>query len=156
MSRKFITTIVAVALAVTAFGRAPARADDNLIGALAAIAGIAIVGKVIHDHNKKKQQSSTVTRNIHRAPIQHNDHRVYNLKPRPLPQRASRKLLPGNCLRSVDTWQGRLRYFGQRCLKQQYKHVDRLPQACALRVRSVGRGYDALCLRNKGYQLARR
>ncbi|WP_299501158.1 hypothetical protein [uncultured Roseobacter sp.] len=156
MHRKFIATIVAAALAVTAIGSAPARADEDLLRALAAIAGIAIVGKVIHDRNKREKERNTVTRNAHKAPVYQNHGRVYDLKPRPLPKRAQRKLLPGACLRSAETRQGRLRYFGQHCLKRNYKFVNRLPNACAVRVRGHGLGYEARCLRNQGYQLARR
>ncbi|MDW3224002.1 MAG: hypothetical protein R8G34_14135 [Paracoccaceae bacterium] len=156
MHRKFIATIVAAALAVTTIGNAPARANDNVLGALAAIAGIAIVGKVIHDHNKRKDQRNTVTRQTYNPPVQSYNNQVYNLKPRPLPKRANRKLLPGNCLRSADTRQGRVRYFGQRCLQQSYKFANRLPQNCKVRVRGQGRGYEARCLRQNGYQLARR
>lgn len=162
MHRKFIATIVAAALAVTALGSAPARADDDLLRGLAAIAGIAIVGKVIHDRNKRKSAQHSVTRNTYKAPVYHNKHnrkQVYDLQPRPLPQRANRRLLPGDCLRSADTRQGRVRYFGKRCLERSYKHVNRLPEYCAVRFRGEDRnrrGYEARCLRREGYQLARR
>ncbi|GFE49211.1 hypothetical protein So717_09640 [Roseobacter cerasinus] len=154
MHRKFIATIIAAALAVTAIGSAPARADDDALKALAAIAGIAIIGKVIHDRNKRKSEQHTVTRKS----SSHSNGRVYDLKPRPLPQRANRRLLPGNCLRSVDTWDGRVRYFGKRCLERNYRHVDRLPQRCAVRFRGEDRsrrGYEARCLNRAGYKLAR-
>lgn len=158
MHRKFIATIVAAALAVTAIGSAPARADEDVLRALAAIAGIAIVGKVIHDRNERKRTQNTVTRNTYKAPA-HNNRKVYDLAPRPLPKRANRRLLPGDCLRSVQTRQGRVRYFGKRCLERSYKHVNRLPQYCAVRFRGEDRnrrGYEARCLRREGYQLARR
>ncbi|MBW4706590.1 hypothetical protein KX928_02210 [Roseobacter sp. YSTF-M11] len=161
MHRKFIATIVAAALAVTAIGSAPARADEDLLRALAAIAGIAIVGKVIHDRNERKKEQQAVTRNTHRAPVYQNHNRSYDLKPRPLPHRANRRLLPGECLRSSDTRDGRVRYFGRSCLEDRYKHVEKLPKACKLRVKVPGyayrrTGYDAYCLRQNGYQLARR
>lgn len=158
MHRKFIATIIAAAVAVTAIGSAPARADEDVLRALAAIAGIAIVGKVIHDRNERKQQTHSVTRNIYKAPLYPNQGRVYDLKPRPLPKRVNRRLLPGDCLRSVQTRQGRVRYFGQRCLQRSYKFANRLPQSCAVRFRGVDhnrRGYDARCLSRAGYQLAR-
>lgn len=156
MHRKFIATIVAAALAVTVIGNAPARANDNVLGALAAIAGIAIVGKVIHDHNKRKDHHTPVTRQTYKTPVQSHKNRVYDIKPRPLPKRANRKLLPGNCLRSADTRQGRVRYFGQRCLQHSNHSVSRLPHNCKVRVRGQGHGYEARCLRRNGYELARR
>ncbi|WP_298915726.1 hypothetical protein [uncultured Roseobacter sp.] len=159
MHRKFIATIVAAALAVTAIGSAPARADNDLLKALAAIAGVAIVGKVIHDRNKRNKERDTVTRNTYQAPIYESSPRVYDLEPRPLPNRAKRRLLPGDCLRSAQTRQGRVRYFGNRCLERNYKHVNKLPRDCFIRLRGDDqsrRGYDARCLRDRGYQLARR
>lgn len=159
MHRKFIATIVAAAVTVTAIGSAPARADEDVLRALAAIAGIAIVGKVIHDRNERKRAQHSVTRNTHKAPVYQHTGRVYDLKPRPLPKRANRRLLPGDCLRSAETRQGRVRYFGKRCLERNYRYVNRLPQYCAVRFRGEDRsrrGYDARCLRREGYQLARR
>ncbi|MGZ2255841.1 hypothetical protein [Roseobacter sp. A03A-229] len=162
MHRKFIVTIVAAALAVTAIGTAPARADDDALRALAAIAGLAIVGKVIHDRNKRKAEQHSVSRNS--APIyeynpnRYRSNRVIDIKPRPLPHRANRRLLPGDCLRSVQTWDGRVRYFGKRCLERNYRYVDRLPQQCAVRFRGEDRsrrGYEARCLNRAGYKLAR-
>lgn len=160
MHRKFIATIAAAAVAVTAVGNAPARADEDVLRALAAIAGIAIVGKVIHDRNERKREKSHVARNVHKAPVYHNHKKVYDLAPRPLPQRAkNRRLLPGDCLRTAETRQGRVRYFGKRCLERNFNYVNRLPQACAIRLRGDDRnrrGYEARCLRREGYQLARR
>ncbi|MCV3270180.1 hypothetical protein [Roseobacter sinensis] len=157
MHRKFIATIVAAALAVTAIGSAPARADNDALRALAAIAGIAIVGKVIHDRNKRKNEQQTVTRHLNDG-YRYPNGRVIDLKPRPLPQRANRRLLPGDCLRSVQTWDGRVRYFSQRCLERSYRDVNRLPQKCAVRFRGedwTRRGYEARCLSRSGYKLAR-
>ncbi|QIE46357.1 hypothetical protein G5B38_12940 [Pseudohalocynthiibacter aestuariivivens] len=57
MSGKFISLILAASLAVTGMTAAPARADDKDIArALAAIAGIAIIGAAIHDNNKSKRR----------------------------------------------------------------------------------------------------
>ncbi|WP_300056989.1 hypothetical protein [uncultured Roseobacter sp.] len=158
MHRKFIATVIAAALTVTAIGSAPARADNDALRALAAIAGIAIVGKVIHDRNKRKAEKQTVTRNSSTL-YGHGGDRVIRVKPRPLPHRANRRLLPGDCLRSVDTWDGRVRYFSERCLERSYRHVNRLPQKCAVRFRGDDwnrRGYEARCLSRAGYKLARR
>jgi len=57
MSGKFISLILAASLAVTGMTAVPARADDQDVArALAAIAGIAIIGAVIHDKNKSKRR----------------------------------------------------------------------------------------------------
>jgi hypothetical protein len=55
MSRKFISLIIAASIAVTGMTAAPAQAGErDLARALAAIAGIAIAGAVIHDARKDK------------------------------------------------------------------------------------------------------
>lgn len=57
MSGKFITLIIAASIAVTGMTANPARAGDRDVArALAAIAGIAIIGAAIHDHNKNKRR----------------------------------------------------------------------------------------------------
>lgn len=68
MHRRFITTIIAAAMAVTAMN-APAQASDRLVGALAAVAGIAIVGSIIHDNQKQRNQHVSVPRHGHQAKV---------------------------------------------------------------------------------------
>lgn len=182
MGRKFIAAVVAAALTLTAVGAAPARADNDLLKTLAIVAGAAVVGKVIYDQNQRAQKNQTVSRNVtqppafyqapapktYRAPMPQTVYRPVSrptvayaspIEPRPLPSRVDRKLLPGDCLQSVDTRDGRVRFFAQQCLEQNYKHVKQLPRDCAVRFRSYNgprAGYDARCLRDEGYQLARR
>ena len=176
MHRKFITFVVTVSIVIAGFGAAPARADNNdLARALAAIVGIAVIGAAI----KNKRDKDKVSRNYHQ-PVQpryvepryaqpryapprhaHPQQRYYPdpVRPRPLPSRVNRKLLPGDCLRSFETRQGTMRLFAEQCLLQNYRYVDQLPSHCAVKVRTRGGhrwGYDARCLRNQGYQLARR
>lgn len=57
MSRKFITFVLAASIAATGLSAQSARAGDRDLGrALAAIAGIAIVGAAIHDANKDQRR----------------------------------------------------------------------------------------------------
>ncbi|MCB4379679.1 hypothetical protein [uncultured Tateyamaria sp.] len=143
--RQFIGTIAAVAIAITGFSAAPARAGDDEVGAaLAALLGLAIVGAVIHEKKKDKKRRHTVHTPVH---------------PKPLPKRVDRKLLPQKCLRSFNTDRGHRRIFGQRCLNNHYKFARSLPAACHREVytdRGWRRGYAARCLNRHGYQLARR
>lgn len=66
------------------------------------------------------------------------------------------KVLPGYCFKQVQTRYGTTNLFGQRCLERTYRHVARLPQACAVRVISANnrarRGFDPQCLRNHGFR----
>lgn len=144
--RQFIGIIAAAAIAITGFTAAPARAGDDEVGAaLAALLGLAIVGAVIHEKKKDKKKRHTVHTPVHP-------------KPKPLPKRVNRKLLPAHCLRSFHTDQGKRRLFGQRCLHKHYRHVDSLPYRCHREVytdRGWRQGYGARCLNRHGFQLAR-
>jgi hypothetical protein len=190
---KFIATVAAAALTVTAIGAAPARADDDFLKTLAIVAGAALVGKVIYDQTQAQRQRATtpsgqllrvtpelspsanapvlvstslrpvarpVSARVGGTPV-YDTSPLDVLTPRPLPERvdrANRKLLPGDCLRSSQTWDGRVRYFGERCLERSYGFTNQLPQECAVQVRAENRlqqGYEARCLRDRGYQLAR-
>ncbi|WP_300032746.1 hypothetical protein [uncultured Roseobacter sp.] len=157
MHRKFIATVTAAAICITAAGVAPARANEDVLRALAAIAGVAIVAKVINDRNDRKREQ-TVTRNTYQ-PVQRNLEPVYRLEPRPLPRRVQRRLLPGDCLRSIPTRDRTYRIFGKKCMERNYSYTDELPRTCKVKFKGPNRkrkGWDARCLRQEGYQLARR
>ena len=158
MHRTFIATVVAASIAITGLSALPARADqDDVAKALAALAGIAIIAKIIRD-NKDDEQTVTRRYPAYPDPVIRPGHprKVY---PRPMPHRVDRRLLPQHCFRSYDTRQGRYHMFGRRCLKNNYRFARELPQRCALRIRTrdgIRSGYDARCLRRSGYSLARR
>ncbi len=150
MHRYFIAFVVTATVAITAFSAKPARASDqDLARALAGIAVLAIIGKAIHDHNKdddRVRQKSFVNRQT-------------LIEPRPLPNRVSRRVLPRQCLRTVETRNGNTRrVLGARCLERNYRFSSQLPRSCARQV-ETRRGwrwaYGARCLRQNGYQIAR-
>lgn len=150
--RHFIATVVISAVAITGFSAAPARAgQDDLNKALAALAGLAVLGVVIHyarDDDKKERRAVIDRRHDPYGPP----------TPRPLPPRVDRKTLPPHCLRSVEVRGGRLDVFARRCLKRSYRYTDSLPGTCKLEFRGDGQkrvGYEARCLRHQGYVLAR-
>jgi hypothetical protein len=93
-----------------------------------------------------------------RRALPRSDHDLRHFEAKPLPDRVKRRLLPGECLRSYRTVDGRSRIFGKNCLQENYAFNRSLPRACVVKFRSGGktrRGYDARCLRREGYQLAR-
>lgn len=183
MHRIFIAGIISVSIAITALSANSAEASDRgTTNFLAGLAGLAIFGAIIHESQKKKKKAKTYSAHdeyvfqpkhqkghIKRVP----DHRTkdnfagrprykghgrHQPKAKPLPHRVSRKLLPGNCLRSINTRHGQKRIFGNRCLNNNFRHVNKLPAACYTEFRSKGRqhhGYGARCLRSKGYSIAR-
>lgn len=162
MSRKFIGYVAVMALAVTVIGSRRAQANDDLATALAALVGVAIVGSIIADNLDDDEKASN---HRSKAPARVRDHanprghRTYrHVSPNHTPRRASRHLLPGDCLRSFDTRNGRQRIFESQCLRTQYSFTNTLPRSCGVTVRAhhkQRRGYDAGCLGRAGYKLAR-
>ena len=154
MHRRFIATITAASIAITAFAAPPARAgDEEVARALAAIAGIAILGAAIKSSRDKKKEHAT-----HQAQPRHPKvHR--QVQPRPLPKRVHRKSLPQRCLRNFRDRHGTFTAFGRQCLHNNYNFVNSLPQRCERSVRT-NRGYrsvyGARCLSRNGFQVARR
>ena len=86
MSRKFMTLIMAASLAVTGLSSAPAQASDrDLAVALAAVAGVAVIGAAIHDSKKNKRRAAAHT---HARPVygaHHRGHVAQRHKYRPAP-----------------------------------------------------------------------
>ncbi|WP_171124498.1 MULTISPECIES: hypothetical protein [unclassified Ruegeria] len=152
MHRKFITLIVATAIAITGVSVSQARAADarDILGGLAAIA---LIGAGVHYYNKEKDKERA-SRN--RAP-------VYKAKPdpsyypvRPLPGRVAKYDLPQKCLRTFDRYSAKRPLLGPACLKKHYKHVKSLPQECKVGFwngKKVKRAYEPACLRQKGYRV---
>ena len=177
MTRKIIAAVVGAALTVTAVGAVPARADEDLLRALALFAGVAVVGKVIKDNRDDRKEKEEEKRRVQQNRVE--DRYVYvapeytrpvirsaprndvirRVEPRPLPRRVARSLLPGDCLRSWSTRDGRERVFDRKCLKNNYDYTNSLPNSCRVKFRvnkKTRHGYDARCLRQEGFMLARR
>jgi hypothetical protein len=189
MHRRVITLISAAAIAITAIGATPARADEKDIAkALAIVLGAAVVGKVIHDRRKKEREEERARVVSRRTPpplhsvvrprerVHHHrreipqpvyeeprrphvdTRRLPPLEPRPLPRAVDHKLLPAQCFQSQETRSGTQTVFGLECLQQNYSFVDRMPIQCLVNVRNergFADAYEARCLRDAGYSLAR-
>lgn len=166
MSRKFIATILAAAVAVTGVAATPARADaKDVARALAAIATVAIIAKAldnsrddrrVHDRHPDTKPPHVTHRP---TPQPHVAHRPSTVHPRPLPDRVSSRMLPQQCLFTVNARHGAQRVFSKPCLTHTYRHAHSLPRACETQLRGKGPGrevYTAACLRDYGYTLARR
>lgn len=174
MSAKFIAFILSAATAIT-FTAAPARADgEDLARALAAIAGIAIIGKVIHDSRKDDDDQVTYYQpsypQNHQPPAWHTpgrnnnwgrgyDRGNYGYVPRPVPPQVSRLDLPRSCLNTYRSGGHNLTLLGTDCLQDRYAHTNVLPRAC--RYKYVNRfgvrtGYVPSCLRERGYRIKSR
>ncbi len=170
INSRFVGTVTAAAVALTTFTAAPAFADEERTArAIAAILGLAVVGKIIHDNNKdrghvsqhvykEKPKVRKQTQHTAKKQRQKGQAHVYKerrLPAKPLPRRVSRNILPQHCLRSFETRRGHIRMLPRRCLERSYNFVHRLPQHCGVRVRTERgprMGYAARCLRQNGYR----
>lgn len=177
MYRRFIATVAAASIAITALGTAPARAENHdLERALAAILGIAVLGAIINDNKKDdyvvqqhRPRHAHNPRPRYQQPrynqprYQQPRHAQPRLQPKPLPHRVKprhdrRNLLPGHCLRTFATRRGNYQGFARACLMNNYAFTNRLPNRCLTQLRTQqGKRhvFEARCLRNAGYRLAR-
>jgi hypothetical protein len=145
---KVIMTIAGLAVIVAGFGmssRAEAGEDREIERVIATILGIAVLGAILADDEPQPQVS--------------HDHRPARIKPRPLPPRIAKTILPSHCLRRFETDRGPRRIYTQRCMSRNFDQVTSLPRACERVIRTDrGRrvGWGARCLRESGYQVSRR
>lgn len=167
MYRKFIALISAAAIAIAAVAAttAPARADtQDVAKVLAGLAALAIIGAAINDHNANAPQ--VVTRNPYPKGgyyprgnyYPQHTYRPQPVQPRPVPPAVTRYDLPAQCLSNFNLRRGNVQLYRENCLQNNYRHVNALPNACRIDVRTandVRRAYDPNCLRSRGYRNAR-
>lgn len=171
MHRKFIALIVGIAIAVTGFS-APARADSkDLAKILFGVAALAMIGKAIEDRKDRKEQEQAA-QNTYQPPYhaQPNYPRPTYPRPtysqghgspypaRPLPPQVSRYDLPGQCIRTYTVNRTYVRLLASDCLRQSYRYSGALPEVCKFYFRDhtgSHTGYEPVCLRDRGYRIAR-
>jgi len=141
--RKVIAAVVTAAIVIAGLGASSARAGEyDTERVIAALLGLAVIGAIIADRNKDEA-----------VPLRD----VPALRPRPLPERVHRDLLPRRCLRQFQTNRGPLRMFGARCMSRNYSYVGGLPDRCFRSIRTdrgQRKGWGARCLRKQGYRVA--
>lgn len=157
MIKPLIASITALALTFATV--APAHAQSfsreevgKLVIGLAAIAAL----NAALENRKSNEPSTRAHDRNNRAP-QAQGNRGHGWGQ--LNRHNDRRALPRECLRGVETRFGTQRMFLQRCLEQNYRHVNSLPGRCAVRVYTNNgprQGYDPLCLREAGYTSDRR
>ncbi|NIZ15213.1 hypothetical protein [Phaeobacter sp. HF9A] len=146
--RKFIAFVLAAAVAVTGMSAAPARADNGDVAKfIAGAALLGIIGAAINDSRHRDDHAD------------HHGHGGHQpVPPRPLPPRVRKYDLPVQCIKTVRAWGRDHQIAGMRCLKQNYRHVNSLPQNCYVKVENRHQkrhGYGVQCLANKGYRFTR-
>lgn len=157
--RKFIAVVVSAAVTITAFSVNSAAADErDAARFLAGVAGLVILGAILEDQRRDNKSQGYVSRNWYEPAPRAYRNSNPRLKPRPLPKRVARKILPAECVRDYNSRRGTVRMVGSRCLENNNRRVKRLPNDCYREVRTrrgVRGGYAVRCLRKSGYTFAR-
>jgi len=158
MSRKFISVIIAASIAVTAISAPQVQAGNReLTRFLAGAAALAIIGSAINDRNNRRR-SNEPSYEPGYAPSFYGHTTAPT--PRHVPRRASRKILPSVCLKTIHSNGQRRNLFFLRCLKRNFSYTNALPNACARNVRRndgtpfMRPAYGLHCLQNHGYEVA--
>jgi len=170
MSRRFIATILAAAIAVTGFTARPAQANDaeKIVKFLGTAATIYIIGnaikearadddrkdKKVHDQRYYRENRRDHAQRWQRDRWDQRDQRHHGAR------RDSRGL-PAQCLLTGVPRRGdSVQVFGARCVERNYRHARYLPAQCRAQMQTRERGvrtvYVARCLRRAGFDVARR
>jgi hypothetical protein len=157
MHRKFITLIVATAIAVTGFSTQVRARDNDVAKTLAGLAVLAIIGAAIHDSKNDKPVVSTRNPNPgYRLPT-HRPHQ--QVSPRPLPPQVARTILPRSCIRTFGPGhQKHTRVLGRHCLSRTYGYTQKLPRVCAQQTwgrKGMRKGFNVHCLKQNGFRISR-
>ncbi|WP_425040519.1 hypothetical protein [Primorskyibacter sp. S187A] len=133
--------MLAASLAVTSISATPARAELNDIEKLIfGATTLFILGAAIEAEKRDNKKSKK--------------HKKHSSKKSG--KKHAKAPLPRFCLRTVRSYQGDRRLFGQRCLQNNYRQVNALPGRCKTFVqgpRGTRIGYRPRCLKNAGYRV---
>jgi|GEM_PF-1498425 len=164
---KFMAGVLAATIALTSIGANPAMAKPSTgVRILQGLAALYIVSRVLDNDNTPQAVQPQVTRRHGVVEPRHVEprrrveprHRVVEPYRREVQPRNRPGRLPESCFRKFRTWDGVVRGYASRCMSNNAPHLD-LPRTCKTRV-STDRGmrkiYRARCLRQHGYDVARR
>lgn len=151
MPRTFAAAMLSATLALTTMGSAaPAHANnDDLKRILGGVAAVVILGATIDNLRDRNRRADPPVARHDPKPLRdrHHDKRY--------DRRHDSRIVPSQCLRSVDSRHGPRQYFARPCLRRTMSDAHRLPQACAITVqrqRGPIIGYAPRCLRDYGWR----
>ncbi|EBA13944.1 hypothetical protein [Roseobacter sp. CCS2] len=152
-------TALSLTLATTTPLHAQGMNRDDVGKLIFGLAAIAVIGAAIDQNRDRDRDRRT---QVHQTPQWNDAHRNNtwsDLNREHQNTQNSRRALPHACLRTVETRFGHQGLFGKQCLERNYRHVNRLPDRCAVRIYTNDgprRGFDPLCLREQGFRSDRR
>ncbi len=137
-SKKFIATIASLAMMVTGFSAAQAKAmdGDDLAKILLGATALVVVGKAIHSNKNDKPSHATPSK----------------------PPHVTTKKLPNKCSKTFKTHnERRVAAYETNCLHRERVNVRQLPQQCRVTIRekkATHKGFETHCLQRKGYRVS--
>ncbi|WP_425098003.1 hypothetical protein [Tropicibacter sp. S64] len=165
MSRKFITTVLAVAATITALAAAPVRADHKKDGLQKVIIGATVLyltSRMIEDLSRKGvtvypygQRYGSQQAHGYGNNGRHGDWD----RGRDWKKKDRRPDLPASCIRRIEKRGETVKVMPRHCLEKNDISTRRLPDRCEIDWRGKnGRrtGYAVHCLTRSGYDIARR
>ncbi len=148
MKRTVFASALSLALVMTSFTTAPARADEDVAKILAGMMGLVILNEVVKKNRKPKVQQNTYRP---QPIINQNAHRKNKYKKKAKKQ--VRKVAPQRCLTEQWTFRGSRDVYAAECLERYAKANP--PRECLREVRTRdGRRqfYTPYCLRENGWR----
>ena len=137
MTKTLFAGLLALTLGLTSVAPSPAQAEIDGDDALKGLVTLLIIGGVLsqidNDDDRRRPQ-----------PV---------VTPRP-----SRKVVPAQCLRTIEGYRHDRRVFMKPCLRRNMDSLNRLPARCELIVdtrRGERRAYGARCLERAGWRTSR-
>lgn len=139
MLKKLPTYSVIFALILGSLTPTTAAANDERLGQfLFGAMSLFILGKALEDGRSNSHATP--------PPRQH----------QPRAQFPRNRILPAQCVRRINTEDGRRRFLAQRCLNRHAPQAARLPRACKTAFTNRNgraRGYYVGCLKRRGFRI---
>ncbi|WP_375687771.1 hypothetical protein [Pseudooceanicola sp. LIPI14-2-Ac024] len=158
MARKFIATILAAALSVTAIAApAQARNNDDLVKFLAGATALVIIGKALHDKNTRDNDRDDHVTRYRPDWDDRRDHRPGRGYDRDHGRDHGRaNIMPASCRVNVRTPNGTVSGYGYDCVQQHPRIARNVPGQCVTATRAH-RGpqfvYTDRCLARSGFRV---
>lgn len=144
--KKLLVATLALALSVapvSAGNHSSQSKNKDAANMLTAVLGLAALGFIFSEVKKSKRSQ------VAQPVVQ---------PPRPVPGHLR---LPQHCLRPFNLQQGQQNFYGNRCLKNNFSHANRLPAQCKDRIVARNRHgtyvirkvYRPACLHERGYRV---